>query len=193
MNKPKNESTLLLALLTTPLALVADNIVSGFAIGTVTLLVTATIALSGKALARLASAAQRQTILLIIAATTAGVCDLLLRAFAGQIHAAIQPWLPLAAINGLLLLALRKQHRKNSGAHNFETLCLLGFAAIPPLLIGGLREFTGFLFILLPAAILIAVALLIAAKNHWLTSVEYPDSESKNSRSRRVRVTGPIS
>lgn len=202
MNKSGIDLTVSLALAATPLALVADSLVSGFAIGAITLLITLTTFLCAAGLARLhLSPAQQQTILLIVAALAAGVCDLLLRAFAVQIHPTIQPWLPLAAIASASLLAFsqRKAQTKaqmtghDSPALKTRIVYLLGFALIPPLAVGAIRELTGFLFILLPAGVMIAIALLIAAKNHRRPTASHPDATTNNPRTRRVRVTGPVS
>lgn len=193
MNKPGSESTLWLGLLTTPLALVADSVLSGFAIGATTLLTMLTTFLLAKGLTRLTSLAQRQTILLITAALVAVLCDLLLRALALQIHAAVQPWLPPAAITSVLLLALMKSKGNESASPITKIAYVSGFAVIPPLAVGATRELTGFLFILLPAGILISIALLIAAKNHWRPSPQHPGSATNNPPTRRVRVTGPVS
>lgn len=201
MNKSDSESILCSALLTTPMALVADSLLSGFAIGAITLLVMVTTFLSAKGLARLTSPALRQTILLIIAALAAGVCDLLVRAFAVQIDTTIQPWLPLAAITcaSLMVSLQREEQTKAQTTGNVSLIPkariihLLGFTLLPPLAVGAMRELTGFLFILLPAGALISIALLIAAKNHWQPASQHSDSGTNSPRTRRVRVTGPVS
>lgn len=193
MNKPRSESTLWLGLLTTPLALVADSLRSGFAIGAITLLITLTTFILAKGLARITSDAQRQATLLIVAALVAAVCDLLLRAFAMPIHAAVQLWLPLAAITSVLLLALQKSKGNDAASPMMKNIYVLGFAVIAPLVVGAARELTGVLFILMPGGILISIALLIAAKNRWRASPQHPDSAANNPRTRRVRVTGPVS
>lgn len=190
MNESGTETTLLQALLLTPLALVADSVLSGLAIGAMTLLTTLTILLSANGLTRLAAHPQRQTILLIIAALTTALGDLLLRAFAIHTHAALAPWLPLTAVTSVLLVTLLKPTDKPTLK---SISLLLGFAAIPPLLVGGVRELTGVLFILPTAGVLLSIALLVAAKNYWLPARKPSSPAANNPGTRRVRVTGPIS
>ena len=190
MNKTREEAITWRLLAATPPALIAADLNSGIALGLIFFAVIAALSSIDRVANKLAPAL-RQTLLLISAATLAAAGDLCLQAFAWTVLNTVRPWLPLIALIGVLQITYLQSPADLHEKQGTLTLRLMGTALLLPMVVGGLRELSGFLFFLLPAALLVVFALLIAANNR--RQPDDNDTPTESRKARRVRVTGPVS
>ena len=149
---------------------------------------------------------------ILIAAPTTTLFDLFLQAFAWQFYAPLAGYLPLMAISAVFVADGDKLSQPHLVKIGTLAAAVIGLGALRELIgtgalfsqleiIFGVRAGSwrlgfndtdrGFLLSLLPAGGLIALGLLIAAKNYFSKPVA-PHS-SAPAKTRRVRVTGPVS
>lgn len=215
MNKA-NDVNLLRLLAALPLLLLAASFGSALALAGICV----TIALPLTVVARLLmpahiASASRDTLLLLIAAAAGGIADMLLAAFAPVFFAALHAYLPLAifSVYGLMMSRAEATPTWRVALQPiFQIILALLVTGLMRELIGASTAFDqlaslfggttdawslrftdhhrGLLLVLMPCTMLIVIGVLLAANNHFRKPATTPPPDTKT---RRVRVTGPIS
>lgn len=177
MNEPRREFALLL----TPAALGAGDVLGGLALGVLTLAMFGSLT----ALTRWrVSAPLLHTATVLLVAAIGAAADIALRALAWPQAMQLQPWLPLLALS---TWAAFDSHRTK--AREPLPLWSWGLVLLTPLLVGAARTALAWPWLGVPAAWLLFGALLLVAMARW----QPPRVGTPPQRTRRVRVTGPVS
>jgi Na+-translocating ferredoxin:NAD+ oxidoreductase RnfE subunit len=176
-------------------ALSASSVYSGLAISVCVLAIVLATA-AAKILARkMSDPSARYVVLLVVAAAASAGCDVLLRAFAWPFQADVQPWLPFIAVTSIFVAQQFEKRQAQAVTSDRGDIYTIAVIIAAPLLIGTAREVSGALLFSLAATVIIGTGLLIAATNRWKPHRDdcnqSPDQNQK--KSRRMRVTGPIS
>ena len=181
MNESHREFALPFALLLTPAALGASDVLGGAAFGVLSVVMLG--ALSALTRWR-ASAPLLHTATVLVVAAIGAAADVALRALSWSVAMQLQPWLPLLALSAW---AAFDSHR--TIAREPLPLWSWGVALLAPLLVGAARTVFAWPWLGVPAAWLLFGALLLVALACW----QPPPIDTPPQRTRRVRVTGPVS
>ena len=221
MNKPFRERELMQTFALFPLLIAATSFGSALFIAAITTVIYLCTWLAHRC-SRTMSTPSQLLVTALVAAAMAGIIDLMLQAFAWKLDGALGGYLPLMAISIVFACNNKNAQQPEFAKIGICAVALIGFGTLRELIgtgslfgqlellfgdrasswrLGFTANDRGFLLSLLPVGGLIAAGLLIAIKNYFSKSVESdaikPDLTEPNPvapvKTRRVRVTGPVS
>lgn len=187
MNREKMRNQLFGLGIATPLVLLASAWTTALWLAGIFLILIATLQALDLLLPAAIRTSPRQIILLIAAAAESTGLDVLLQAYAWSQHAALHAYLPIVAIAGFVFFSLQKPAEPNLLVLARTTIVAACGILLTGVFMQALNSTGRIVFV--PCALLLLIGCLCALTQHL---AKKPGS-AKNSKIRRVRVTGPVS